>query len=138
MNDTWFDPEVQNVPKHLHKYWDGLQVCMPPVEIEKLPIRRITNDEWLEHTTRVELVTIDRYMETAYRPDGVTPTKYELGHDGSYRYEVLKITDVKARCDCGWEGTTGDCEPDDDGDGDLLCPECLELATIIYITEEGI
>jgi len=47
----------------------------------------------------------------------------------------MVITDMKARCDCGWEGTVGECEPDDDGDGDLLCPECLKLATIIYIAE---
>ena len=36
---------------------------------------------------------------------------------------LRKITDVEALCsNCGWKGTVGDCEPDDDGS--LICPNC--------------
>ncbi len=99
ISDKRFNPKEQGVPNHLHKYWDGIRVCMPPAEIEKLPIARITNGEWLDLCARVEVVSLAEYAQSEKNPDGIKPTKYEVGHDGSYRYEVLeRITDVKAIC----------------------------------------
>jgi hypothetical protein len=40
------------------------------------------------------------------------------------------ITEIEAKCDCGWIGTVWDCETDDD-DGSLKCPECLKIIEII-------
>ena len=35
---------------------------------------------------------------------------------------------------CGWEGLTGDC--DADGDGDLICPDCNRPVAIDYNEHE--
>ena len=42
---------------------------------------------------------------------------------------MMKITDVRCRCGCGWSGTVGDCEPDIDGDGNPGCPACSKVIT---------
>lgn len=40
---------------------------------------------------------------------------------------LISITEQPCQCPCGWVGTVWDCEGDVDGDGGLVCPECLRL-----------
>jgi hypothetical protein len=43
-----------------------------------------------------------------------------------------RITDQPAKCvKCGWIGTVWDCEGDVDRNGNLGCPECLEIIEVI-------
>jgi hypothetical protein len=45
--------------------------------------------------------------------------------------ELTRITDQPCLCSkCGWSGTVWDCEGDVDGDGNLGCPECLEIIEV--------
>lgn len=45
------------------------------------------------------------------------------------------ITEVPCECSrCCWDGITGDCEPDEDGNP--RCPECYQFVTINYSDEE--
>jgi hypothetical protein len=39
-----------------------------------------------------------------------------------------KITEQRCGCTCGWKGTVGDTEPDDDGE--LTCPKCGKIIVV--------
>jgi hypothetical protein len=41
---------------------------------------------------------------------------------------MQSIGDVRGTCSrCGWWGTVGEAEPDVDGDGSLVCPQCMSI-----------
>lgn len=44
---------------------------------------------------------------------------------------LMKITDAPCQCICGWSGKVEECEPDIDGDGNLGCPNCLLVVSVV-------
>lgn len=44
--------------------------------------------------------------------------------------DLPSITEQPCHCPCGWVGTVWDCEGDVDGDGNLGCPNCLEVVEV--------
>lgn len=43
----------------------------------------------------------------------------------------MRITDTPASCSCGWQGTVEECIPDVDGRGNLGCPKCERVITVV-------
>lgn len=49
---------------------------------------------------------------------------------------LRRITEIPCKCPtCGWQGVTGDCKTDVDGDGNLGCPECIEEKLTVVVEQ---
>lgn len=44
---------------------------------------------------------------------------------------MMRITDHPASCSCGWQGTVDECIPDVDDQGNLGCPKCEKVITVV-------
>ena len=49
---------------------------------------------------------------------------------------LRRITDIPCTCPrCLWEGVTGQCESDVDGDGGLGCPDCWKEGIAVVVEQ---